>query len=588
MDTLKRLFKYMKPYRTFFFISAFLMIADIGINGINPYLQKILINNVLMGKQKNLLISILAAMVAISVFSSLVNYVRSYLIEYTSQRTISDLRHTMFNHLQAVSYSFYDRTRTGELMSRMTGDLDGVRVFIPGGFLQLFNAIATFVFYLILLFSINWKLTLLCLILSPFLITTAMTFDKKIRSAYDDVRKQYAVINTTVQENITGIRVVKAFAQEVAEILKFKKENTINMEKGVKIGYVSGKYWPRMWFIGDMSFVVLIWYGGYLVTKGQLSLGALMQFNGYLWSIIWPMRALPGFLNQYEQCLASAERIFSVIHSKARINSPKEPAKIETIKGHVVFDNVSMRYDDNMVLNDINIDATPGKKVAIMGATGSGKTTVVNLIGRYYDVTKGRITIDGTDVRDIDLKKLRSSIGIVMQETFLYSDTIKNNIAFGAPNATLEDVQKAAKAAQAHDFIMEMPEGYDTVVGERGVGLSGGQRQRIAIARAIIKDPPILIMDDATASVDMETEAEIQANLEEMAKGRTTFIIAHRISSVKDCDEIIVLENGSIVERGSHKELLELKGRYYINFREQFKTIINEGLIENIGKGVSA
>lgn len=588
MDILKRLFKFMKPYRKYFYIAAILMFANIGLGMINPYLQKLLVNKVLLGKQKGLLIYLLIGMFSVSIITSMFGYLYSYLVEYTSQRTIADIRHKMFNHLQEVSFSFYDKARTGELMSRLTGDLEGVRVFVPGGFLQFFNSATTFVAYLIMLFIINWKLTLLTLILSPFLITLSMQFDKKIRSAYDELRKQYAVLNTTLQENITGIRVVKAFAQEPKEIEKFKKENINNMKRGIDIGFISGKYSPVMWFIGDISFVMLIWFGGYLVIKGQLSLGSLIQFNGYLWAMIWPLRALPNILNMYEQANASGERIFNLLNTKPQIKNSENPIVPEKIHGHIVFENVSLKYEEEMVLKDININIPAGKKIAIMGATGAGKTSIVNLIGRYYDVTKGRILVDGYDIRDLDLKTLRSNIGIVMQETFLFSDTIRNNIAFGKPDATMEEIINAAKAAQAHEFIMEMPDGYDTVVGERGVGLSGGQKQRIAIARAILKNPPILILDDATASVDMETEAEIQQKLEEISKGRTTIIIAHRISSVKDADEIIVLESGTIVERGTHQELIKLRGRYYHNFKEQFRAMLTDEMIENIVKGVSA
>ncbi|WP_026486315.1 ABC transporter ATP-binding protein [Caldanaerobius polysaccharolyticus] len=588
MDILKGLFEFARPYRRYFYLAGVFMFANIGLGMINPYLQKLLVNKVLLEKQKGLLVYLLMGMLAVSIVTSAFGYLYSYLVEYTSQRTIADIRHKMFNHLQEVSFSFYDKARTGELMSRLTGDLEGVRVFLPGGFLQFFNSTTTFVAYLVMLFTINWKLTLLTLILSPFLVTLSMRFDKKIRSAFDELRKQYAVLNTTLQENITGIKVVKAFAQEPMEIQKFKRENINNMNRGIDIGFISGRYSPVMWFIGDMSFVMLIWFGGYLVVKGQLSLGSLIQFNGYLWSMIWPLRALPNILNMYEQANASGERIFNLLNTRPQIKNPEHPVIPHKITGNIVFENVSLKYDEEMVLKNVNIDIPAGKKVAIMGATGSGKTSIVNLIGRYYDVTKGRVLVDGYDVRDLDLKALRRSIGIVMQETFLFSDTIKNNIAFGKPDATMDEIIAAAKAAQAHDFIMEMPEGYDTVVGERGVGLSGGQKQRIAIARAILKNPPILILDDATASVDMETEAEIQRNLSELAKGRTTIIIAHRISSVKDADEIIVLENGSIVERGTHKELMKLKGRYYRNFKEQFKAMFTDEMIEKMVKEVIA
>lgn len=588
MGTLKKLFGYMKPYSKYFYLSLILLIINIILGMVNPYLQRLLVDKVLLKKENNFLIYLVMGMVSISIVTSLFSYLFTLLVEYSSQKTVSSIRHDMYKHLQELSFSFYDKARTGELMSRLTGDLEGVRIFVPGGFLQLVNSIVTFAITLIILFTINYKLTLLSLVLSPFLIYISGIFNKKIKNAFDELRREYAVLNTTIQENITGIKVVKAFVQEVAEIAKFKKENKENMMKGINIGYVSGKYAPVMWFIGDMSFVILIWFGGFLVQRHEITLGELIQFNGYLWAMIWPLRALPNILNMYEQANSSGERIFDLLNYKVQIKGPDNPINIEKIKGDVVFKNVSMRYDEGYALKNINISAEKGKKIAIMGATGAGKTSIVNLIGRYYDATCGKILIDGIDIKELDLKTLRDSIGIVMQETFLFSDTIKDNIAFGNPDATMEEIIDAAKAADAHDFIMEMPEGYDTIVGERGVGLSGGQKQRIAIARAILKNPSILILDDATSSVDMETEASIQENLKNLENGKTTFIIAHRISSVKDADEIIVLENGSIVERGTHKELIKKRGLYYHNFKEQYKTMFSDEMIDNILKEVGA
>ncbi|SNX54691.1 ABC transporter ATP-binding protein [Thermoanaerobacterium sp. RBIITD] len=588
MGTLKKLFGYMKPYSKYFYLSLILLIINIILGMVNPYLQRLLVDKVLLKKENNFLIYLVMGMVSISIVTSLFSYLFTLLVEYSSQKTISSIRHDMYKHLQELSFSFYDKARTGELMSRLTGDLEGVRIFVPGGFLQLVNSIVTFAITLIILFTINYKLTLLSLVLSPFLIYISGIFNKKIKNAFDELRREYAVLNTTIQENITGIKVVKAFVQEVAEIAKFKKENKENMMKGINIGYISGKYAPVMWFIGDMSFVILIWFGGFLVQRHEITLGELIQFNGYLWAMIWPLRALPNILNMYEQANSSGERIFDLLNYKVQIKGPDNPINIEKIKGNVVFKNVSMRYDEGYALKNINISAEKGKKIAIMGATGAGKTSIVNLIGRFYDATCGKILIDGIDIKELDLKTLRDSIGIVMQETFLFSDTIKDNIAFGNPDATMEEIIDAAKAADAHDFIMEMPEGYDTIVGERGVGLSGGQKQRIAIARAILKNPSILILDDATSSVDMETEASIQENLKNLENGKTTFIIAHRISSVKDADEIIVLENGSIVERGTHKELIKKRGLYYHNFKEQYKTMFSDEMIDNILKEVGA
>ncbi|MDI3310312.1 MAG: ABC transporter ATP-binding protein [Thermoanaerobacterium sp.] len=588
MNNVKKLFMYMKPQNRFFYVSIALLILNIVLGMVNPYLQRLLVDNVLLKKDTTLLIKLVGLMISLSLITSLFNYLFTLLVEFSSQKTVSSIRQELYRHLQELSFSFYDKARTGELMSRLTGDLEGIRVFIPGGFLQFINSIATFLIALIILFTINYKLTLLSLCLSPFLVYISGIFNKKLRSAFKDIRQEYAVLNTTIQENITGIKVVKAFVQELSEINKFKNVNKENMAKNIKVGYISGKYAPIMWFIGDISFVILIWFGGFLVQQHEMSLGELVQFNGYLWAMIWPLRALPNILNMFEQANTSGERIFDLLNQKPQIKNPENPVTVDKIYGNIVFENVSMKYDGEYVLKNINLSVEKGKKLAIMGTTGAGKTSLVNLIGRYYDATEGKIKIDGIDIKQIDLYKLRSSIGIVMQDTFLFSDTIKNNIAFGKPDATMDEIIEAAKAAEAHDFILEMPNGYNTIVGERGVGLSGGQKQRISLARAILKEPSILILDDATSSVDMETESLIQENIKNIAYGKTTFIIAHRISSVKDADEIIVLDNGYIVERGTHKELLKRKGIYYHNFREQYRTMMGEKAMDDLLQEVNA
>ncbi|AGB20122.1 ABC transporter ATP-binding protein [Thermoanaerobacterium thermosaccharolyticum] len=588
MNNVKKLFMYMKPQNRFFYLSIALLILNIVLGMVNPYLQRLFVDKVLLKKDTTLLIKLVGLMISLSLITSLFNYLFTLLVEFSSQKTVSSIRQELYRHLQELSFSFYDKARTGELMSRLTGDLEGIRVFIPGGFLQFINSIVTFLIALIILFTINYKLTLLSLCLSPFLIYISSIFNKKLRSAFKDIRQEYAVLNTTIQENITGIKVVKAFVQELSEINRFKSVNKENMAKNIKVGYISGKYAPIMWFIGDISFVILIWFGGFLVQQHEMSLGELVQFNGYLWAMIWPLRALPNILNMFEQANTSGERIFGLLNQKPQIKNPENPVTVDKIYGNIVFENVSMKYDGEYVLKNINLSVEKGKKLAIMGATGAGKTSLVNLIGRYYDATEGKIKIDGIDIKQIDLYKLRSSIGIVMQETFLFSDTIKNNIAFGKPDATMDEIIEAAKAAEAHDFILEMPNGYNTIVGERGVGLSGGQKQRISLARAILKEPSILILDDATSSVDMETESLIQENIKNIAYGKTTFIIAHRISSVKDADEIIVLDNGYIVERGTHKELLKRKGIYYHNFREQYRTMMGEKAMDDLLQEVNA
>ncbi len=464
-------------------------------------------------------------------------------------------------------------------MSRMTGDLEGIRAFIAGGIPILLENFIYFVGTSIVLFSMNVKLALVSLAVSPFVAWLALRFDSRIRPAFSEIREQQAALNTAAQENITGVRVVKAFAREEFEIEKFEKENRLNLEKNVNSSRIWAKFFPVMDFISGLCSVSVLWYGGRMVAQGVISLGTLVAFNNYLWMLIMPMRMLGWVINVMEQAVTSGQRVFDVLDTGSIVVDKEDPYDPEEMQGHVTFEGVSLHYKDQQALFDINIDAPSGKTVAIMGTTGSGKTSIINALNRFYDVSRGRVLVDGVDVRDWKLETLRENIGIIMQEVFLFSATIEENIMYGNPDATKEEIIRAAKIADAHDFIMEMPQGYDTIVGERGMGLSGGQKQRIAIARAIIKNPKILIMDDCTSAVDMETEFKIQQALNEVMQGRTTFIVAHRISSVKDADEIILLDNGRIVERGTHHELLNQRGEYYKIYSQQYKDF--EGFIED-------
>ncbi|NLN41513.1 MAG: ABC transporter ATP-binding protein, partial [Clostridiales bacterium] len=511
------------------------------------------------------------ATIVIAAIKGLALYFRGYFFEKVSQSCMYDLRNEMFTHLQGQSFTYFDNNRIGELMSRMTGDLEGIRAFIAGGITIFIENFIYFVGTTIILFSMNIKLALVSLAVLPLVAWLAMRFDTRIRPAFSAIREQQAALNTTTQENIAGVRVVKAFAREDFEIHKFEKENRLNLEKNVNSARIWAKYFPLMDFISGLCAVSVLWFGGRMVAFGEISLGTLVAFNNYLWMLINPMRMLGWVINVMEQAVSSGERVFNVLDTGSIIVDKEDPYDPEEVQGHVKFEDVSLHYGDQQALNHINIDAPAGKTVAIMGATGAGKTSIINALNRFYDVSRGRVLVDGVDVRDWKLDTLRENIGIVMQDVFLFSATIEENILYGNPNATREDVIKAAKIAAAHDLIMEMPQGYDTIVGERGMGLSGGQKQRIAIARAIIKNPKILIMDDCTSAVDMETEYAIQQALKSVMEGRTTFIIAHRISSVKDADEIIVLDNGEIVERGTHDQLVKLGGKYFEIYSQQYK-----------------
>ncbi|HZJ82467.1 MAG TPA: ABC transporter ATP-binding protein, partial [Clostridia bacterium] len=538
-----------------------------------------MIDDVIRGGNRDLLPILLTAILLVALVKGVSIYFRGYFFEKVSQSSLYDLRNELFTHLQEQSFTYFDNNRIGELMSRMTGDLEGIRAFIAGGIPILLENAIYFIGTSIVLLSMNWKLALASLAVSPFVAWLALRFDSRIRPAFSQIREQQAALNTATQENITGVRVVKAFAREDYEIEKFEKENKLNLEKNVNSSLIWAKYFPIMDFASGMSAIIVLWYGGRMVAGGIITLGTLVAFNNYLWMLINPMRMLGWVINVMEQAVSSGQRVFDVLDTGSIIEDKEDPYDPEDMQGHVVFENVSFRYQDEQALYDIDLDVPAGWTVAIMGTTGAGKTSIINVLNRFYDVSKGRVLVDGVDVKDWKLNALRKNIGLVMQEVFLFSATIEENIMYGDPDVTKEEVIRAAEIADAHEFIMEMPQGYDTIVGERGTGLSGGQKQRIAIARAVIKKPKILIMDDSTSAVDMETEFEIQEALEEIMEGRTTFIVAHRISSVKDADEIILMDKGRIIERGTHNELLRQQGEYYEIYRQQYKDF--EGFTED-------
>lgn len=575
MDIFKRIFQYSAKYRKEFVFAILMHTLLISINLITPHISRIIVDDVIKNGQRDLLPILLTVLLAAALVKGVTMFVRGFLFEAYSQDCLYDLRNDMYTRLQGLPFSFYDNNRVGELMSRMTGDLEGIRVFLASGIPIFFENIIYFFGTAIILLIMNAKLALVTLIVTPLIAFVAFKFNRLIRPKYSEIREQQAALNTAAQENIAGVRVVKAFAREEFEIEKFEGENEKNQNLHIEASRISGSFFPIMDFLSGTCLVVLIWVGGSMVGSGEISMGTIVAFNGYLWMLIMPMRMLGWITNMAAQSATSGKRVFDILDTGSAIKEKENPHDPEEFRGEVTFQDVGFRYRRQAVLSGLDFHAPAGSTIAIMGATGSGKTSVINLIERFYDRTLGTILIDGVDIKDWSLRRLRSEIAIVMQETFLFSDTIEGNILYGKTDATREEVIEAAKAADAHKFIMEMPMGYDTIVGERGTGLSGGQKQRIAIARAIIKDPGILIMDDCTSAVDMETEHVIQQALDKVQKNRTTFIIAHRVSSVRKADEILMLENGRIVERGNHQELMSQGGLYYEMVNQQYKDLDN-------------
>ncbi len=506
----------------------------------------------------------------------IVVYWQSYTQELVGQNVIFDMRQQLYRHLQRLSFAYYDKAQTGQIMSRMTGDIEAVKNFIGFGAMALVAGAITFVGTIAVMLWLQWKVTLISMITIPLLVLVLRQFNKKVGPAWGDIREQMGRLTTTLQENISGIRVVKAFAREAAEKEKFGNRNEQNFDSNMARAKIEAESFPLMNMLGGIVFLSMIWIGGLFVLYDEMTIGTLMAFQWYAWGLIWPLNMLGWLINILQQAIKAAPRVFEIIDTPVDIDSPAGGAHpASDIKGQVVFDNVTFAFPSSSgttqrpVLSDLNLRVEPGEVIAILGATGSGKSSIIHLIPRFYDVTTGGIYIDGINVRNYDVHELRKKIGIVPQETFLFSATIRENIAYGNPDATLEQIEWAARKAQIHDFIESLPHGYDTLIGERGVGLSGGQRQRVALARAILMDPPILVLDEATASVDTATESAIHEALHEVMQGRTTFIVAQRLSSIQRADRIIVLADGRIVEQGTHKELFEKGGFFSQLFRMQ-------------------
>lgn len=490
------------------------------------------------------------------------------------------LRNACYEKLQFLSFRYYDTAKTGDLMSRLTGDLEAIRNFIGFGFAQILNMVLMVVFGAIMMMTMSWQLTLLTLICIPLLAFVALRFESQIHPAFQEMRLALSSLTTAVQENITGVRTVKSFAREPYEVEKFSTRNERYKTNQIHAATLWSRYFPIMEILASVSVVLLLIIGGRMVINQTLSLGELVAFFSLIWYIIGPMWNLGFHINNYTQSKASGERVLELLNTPVDVQETEDPIIVEAdqVKGHVTFDSVTFAYGNKMAaVTDINFDAPPGSVIGFLGGTGSGKSTIIQLLMRAYNVNSGTIKLDGKNIKDMGIRSLRSQIASVFQETFLFSSSIRNNISYGLKNVSMDDIIRAAKLAKAHDFIMEFPDGYDTVVGERGMGLSGGQKQRIAIARALLKNPKILVLDDATSAVDMETEHEIQSGFQEVMRGRTTFIIAHRISSLRHADEILVLDEGRVVQRGTHKRLIEEPGPYQDVYKIQYADYIARG-----------
>jgi ATP-binding cassette subfamily B protein len=549
------------------------LVSAIVLDMYNPYYFGEIIDRVIMNGELAYMRTALLALAVITFGRAVLGYAKEYMFDISSSKVIVDLRKKLFDHIQRLSFTFFDKNNTGELMSRIKEDTDNIMHAICYGIMLTLEQIIYFVVAAVILFIINWKLALISLLTMPLIEYVVIKLERQVGMQYEKISDQRAALNTTAQENIAGVRVVKAFGREKHEILKFLRQNEENYKINYDLVKSFAKYNPMVEFLSNLVLVFVITAGGYLVIGEEMSLGTLVAFSNYIWMLIWPLRMMGWLSSVVAQCVASVKKIDKLFEEEPDIKNCPEPKMPEKICGHVEFRDVCFDYDGVSVLKDINIDAKPGATIAIMGMTGAGKSTLINLIGRYYDCTSGSVFFDGIGVKEMDLAELRRNVSVVMQDTFLFSDTIEANIKFGAGEVSDEVFMAACRDAMVEEFVSQMPEGYRTVIGERGIGLSGGQKQRISIARALVRDAKVLIMDDSTSALDMETEHAIQRAMDRR-KGFTCFIIAHRVSAVKNADEILYFEDGRIVERGTHEELLRLRGRYYETYREQYRDYV--------------
>ena len=537
---------------------------------VNPYVSGMIVDDVIQGGQYDLLWKLVLILLLVTLVRGALRFFYQVIFEVCSQGVLYDMRDVVYRRLLTEDFAFYSKKKTGDLMSRQTGDMEAIRHFVAYIIYQVYENILLFCFALFMIFTVNVKLALCMLIVLPFTAITTAKQSKEVRPTFQRIRDCFSSLNAFVQENVSGNRVVKAFAKEDFEIEKFNKENDAYMDAQLNSSKVWMKYLPIFEVLAYVLNVVLMLYGGWMVITGEMTIGNLVTVNGYLWMLNAPLRMAGWWVNDTHRFITSVEKIYTTYVEEPLVKMPPVPVFRKHMEGNVEFKDVSYTADDEDIVKDISFSVKKGQTVGILGSTGAGKSTIMNLLCRFVDATSGEVLVDGVNVKDWNLYDLRDNIGMAMQDIFLFSDTIEGNIAYGRPHCTFEEIPEAAVMADANHFIKAMPEGYDTIVGERGVGLSGGQKQRISLARALLKKPSILILDDTTSAVDMETESYIQQQLGKLNGQCTIFVIAYRISSIKDADQILVMDNGRIIEHGTHQELLANDGYYASAFHHQY------------------